>query len=292
MATKLIFGCGYLGCRVARRWHDSGHDVYVVTRSSKHARDFEAAGLRPIVADVTVPASLVNLPSAESVLYAVGYDRTANTSLEDVYVNGLSNALTALPPDVGGLLYISSTGVYGSTNGDTFDEDSPCRPDREGGRACLAAEQVLAKHPLGRRSIILRLAGLYGPSRIPRRREIALGLPLPVPFEGYLNLIHVDDAVSAVLAAEARGTPPRTYVVSDGHPVIRRAYYEELARLLSAPAPQFETPPENSAALARARVDKCVSNARVLRELGLQLAYPSYREGLAAIIAAEAEAAA
>jgi nucleoside-diphosphate-sugar epimerase len=244
------------------------------------------------VADVTMPASLVHLPAADTVLYAVGYDRTAGKSLEDVYVHGFGAALAALPANVGRLIYVSSTGVYGATGGETFDEDSPCHPEREGGRACLAAEQLLKGHPLGDQAIILRLAGIYGPDRIPRRRDIAQALPLPVPVDGYLNLIHVDDAVSAVLAAEERGKPPRTYIVSDGQPVIRREYYEELARLLSGPPPRFETPPENSAALERSRADKRVSNARLMGELGLRLAYPSYREGLAAIVAAENQAAA
>jgi nucleoside-diphosphate-sugar epimerase len=131
------------------------------------------------------------------------------------------------------------------------------------------------------------MAGLYGPGRIPRRQEIAAGLPLAVPVDGYLNLIHVDDAVSAVVAADARATPPRTYIVSDGHPVIRRAYYEELAHLLAGAPPKFAPPADESAALARSRVDKRVSNARLLRELEVPIAYPSYREGLAAIVAAE-----
>ncbi len=289
--AKLIFGCGYLGRRVAQLWHESGHEVYVVTRSSKHARDFEAAGLQPIIADVTLPASLVKLPRAETVLYAVGYDRTAGKSLEDVYVHGLGAALTAFPSDLGRLVYISSTGVYGATSGDAFDEDSPCHPEREGGRACLAAEQILTQHPLGRRTIVLRLAGLYGPDRIPAVRNCPRAAP-PSAVRWLLEPDSCRRCRPRGVGRRTRGTPPRTYIVSDGHPVIRRAYYEELAHLLSAPTPQFETPPENSAALARARVDKRVSNARLLCELGMQLGYPSYREGLAAIVAAEAEAAA
>lgn len=285
--VKLIFGCGYLGRRVAQHWLAAGHTVYAVTRSAEHARQFEQDGLRPIVADVTDPQSLAGLPAAETVLLAVGYDRAAGRSIEEVYVAGLRHVLDRLPEATGRLIYVSSTGVYGPTHGDVFDEESPCEPQRDGGRACLAAERLLAEHPLGGRSIVLRLAGIYGPGRIPLSSQIVAGEPLAVPVDGYLNLIHVEDAAQTVLAAAERATPPRTFVVSDGHPVVRRAYYEELARLLHAPPPRFCEPAADSAALARSRVDKQVSNARMLRELGVPLKYPSYRAGLAAIVVGE-----
>jgi nucleoside-diphosphate-sugar epimerase len=285
--SKLIFGCGYLGGRVARRWREAGEKVFVVTRASEHAREFERAGYTPIVADVLRPLTLVNLPAAETVLYSVGYDRTAGVSMHDLYLNGVRAVLDALPSDTGRLIYISSTGVYGQSRGEWVDEDSPCEPARAGGRACLAAEQAIAEHPLGRRAIVLRMAGLYGPGRIPNSPEIRRGQPIAAPDEGYLNLIHVDDAAGVVLAAERRGKPPRTYVVSDGSPVARRTYYEELARLLKAPRPRFAPPPADSPVAARATSDKRVRNSRMVAELGAPIAYPSFREGLAAIVAAE-----
>ncbi len=289
--AKLLLGCGYLGRRVAEVWHASGETVHVVTRSVEHARQFRQQGLTPIVADVARPATLVDLPSAETVLYAVGFDRTAGLSIHEVYVKGLEAVLDALPATTGRIIYISSTGVYGQTGGDWVDEDSPCRPERDGGRACLAAEQLLAAHRLGQRAIILRLAGLYGPGRIPRRRELLAGTPLPVPADGYLNLIHVDDVARRVVPAAQQAPVPRTYLVADGHPVLRREYYLELARLLGAPTPTFEAPASGSPAAARASSDKRASNRRMLEELRVKLAYPSYREGLSAILAAEAEAA-
>jgi nucleoside-diphosphate-sugar epimerase len=102
------------------------------------------------------------------------------------------------------VIYISSVGVYGPSDGDWVDESTPCEPHREGGKASLAAEQVLAGHALGRRGLILRLAGIYGPGRIPLAEKIRKGEPLPVSPEGYLNLIHVDDAARVVLAAEEK----------------------------------------------------------------------------------------
>ena len=281
--AKLIFGCGYLGSRVAQRWRERGDEVYVVTRSGERAAALKRAGYQPIVADVMRPASLIGLPVAETVLYAVGFDRTAGVSIRQVFVEGLRNVLASLPAETGRLIYVSSTGVYGQCSGEWIDEHSICQPQREGGQACHDAEQLLIAHPLGQRAIRLRMAGLYGPGRIPNAEEIRRGQPVAVPSAGFLNLIHVDDAVAAVLAAE-KAKAPALYLVADGHPVERSEYYRVLARILGAPAPRFESPPAGSPHAARAGASKRIRNERMLTELGVAPSYPSYREGLAAIV--------
>jgi len=238
------------------------------------------------VADVTEPATLGGWPAAETVLYAVGFDRPSMKTIEQVHAEGLRNALAALAEPTGRFIYISSTGVYGDSEGEWVDETTPCRPTRPGGRACLAAEQILLGHPLAERSVILRFAGIYGPGRIPRRAALMAAEPIAAPRNGYLNLIHVDDAAQAVLAAAERPMVlPRTYLVADGNPGVREDYYAELARLVGAPPPRFVEAPAKSPAAERATADKRISNLRMLDELAIQLRYPSYREGLAAIVA-------
>ena len=286
--AKLVVGCGYLGWRVATRWRDRGHAVAAVTRDAIRAQRMRHDGLTPIVADITRPESFsgVEWPAIDSVLFAVGYDRASGQPIYQVYVEGLRHLLAVLPAGVTRFIYISSTGVYGDFDGEWVDEDSPCQPRREGGRACLAAERLLAEHPRGRRAIILRLAGVYGPGRVPRRESIVAGQPVPAAADGYVNLIHVDDAAGVVLAAEAATLAPRTYIVSDGRPVRRGEYFREMARLLNAPEPAFVAPAADSHAAARASADKRVSNARMMAELAPTLSYPSYREGLASILSA------
>ncbi len=248
---RLIIGCGYLGSRVAPRWREAGDDVLVVTRSDQRAAAFQQQGLRPVVADVTSPATLAELPVADTVLYAVGFDRGAGLSMREVYVDGLRHVLDALPAATGRIIYVSSTGVYGQSDGAWLDEDSPTQPERESGQVCLAAEELLESHRLGDRAVVLRLAGIYGPDRVPNSAALLAGEPIDSPEEGYLNLIHVDDAATVVLAAAAHPQPSPRYVVSDGHPVLRRDYYAEAARLLGAPAPRFRSPPSGSPKLAR-----------------------------------------
>lgn len=281
---KLIIGCGYLGRRVARRWRQAGQEVCGLVRRESQGAEIAREGIRPIVADVTRPETLCDLPSAETVVYSVGFDPAGGKSRWDVYVEGLRAVLDSLSSAPRRLIFISSTGVYGEAGGQWVDEDTPCRPTRDSGEALLAAEQVLGSHPLGQCGVILRLAGIYGPGRLPRTAELREGHVLAVPVGQYVNLIHVEDAASAVLAAESHAQPPRIYVVSDGRPVDRREYLTRLAEVLNLPVPRFREPSLGEAMGGRGSGDKRVGNARMLAELGVKLACPSYFEGLAAAV--------
>jgi nucleoside-diphosphate-sugar epimerase len=282
--AKLIFGCGYLGRCVAERWLAAGEVVYAVTRTASRAAELAASGIQPIVGDVA-GASPIELPKdVRTVLFAVGFDRSGSRSIEDTYVGGVARAIGAMQGSLERFIYISSTGVYGQVAGNEVDETSLCRPTRDGGRACLAAEDTLRGSRFGERALILRLAGIYGPGRIPRSADLLAGKPIDAPATGWLNLIHVEDAAQIVLLAEMRAPLPSLYVVSDGQPVVRGDYYRELARLLGAPSPKFVAPPGGSPAAARAGSDKRVNPAKMLADLQPKLAYPSFREGLAAIV--------
>jgi nucleoside-diphosphate-sugar epimerase len=285
--AKLIFGCGYLGLRVARLWLALGEEVYAVTRSAERAAQLASEGIRPLVGNLVREPKLPLPARLSTVLFAVGFDRQPGAAIHEVYVGGLANAISSLPRPMDRFVYISSTGVYGQTDGEEVDEDSVCQPVRDGGRACLAGEELLAASHLGKQAVILRLAGLYGPGRIPRSGDLKAGRPIDAPSGGWLNLIHVEDAARIVLLTEARASPPRTYVISDGHPVQRADYFAELSRLLDAPPPRFVDPPPASAARQRAASDKRVNPRRMFAKLQPRLLYPSYRAGLAAIVADE-----
>lgn len=284
--SKLVIGCGYLGIRVARLWQSAGHEVFAVTRSAARAENLRAQGLRPIVADVTDQASLSSLPAVDTVLYAIGFDRRAAYSMRDVYVDGLSAALDALG-DFRRLIYVSSTSVYGQQDGAWIDEDSACEPATENGRICLEAERLLAAHPRGAQACVLRLAGIYGPGRIPRRESLARQEPIAVAADAYLNLIQVDDAAAVIDLVAKHPSPAPRYLVSDGHPVLRRDFYSHLAALLGLDPPRFAAPGERESSAGRGATNKRISNRRMLAQLKPNLNYPSYRQGLADIVASE-----
>ncbi|MBA3482280.1 MAG: NAD-dependent epimerase/dehydratase family protein [Pirellulales bacterium] len=297
--TRILFGIGYLGGRVAKLWKADGDHTIAFTRRDDPTEIMIEARVFTGQADVTRPETLTCLNDftklcgtpVEAMLFAVGFDRTAGPDIHAVYADGLQNVLAALPTSVSRVVYISTTGVYGPAGGEWVDEQTPPDPQREGGNASLAAEQVLRRHPIGRRSVILRLAGIYGPGRVPYLDKLRAGEPLAVPSAGWLNLIHVDDAARIVVAADQWAASqesddgPHVFCVSDGVPAVRGDYYAEVARLIGAPPPTFCAPPADSPAAARAASDRRVSNEKMSRLLGVELQYPSYREGLAAILA-------
>jgi nucleoside-diphosphate-sugar epimerase len=280
MAAKLVLGCGYLGRKVADAWKTEGHEVFAATRSAERAKTFAAAGLNPIIADLT--RQTPEFPAVESALFAVSWDRTSGTTPRQVYAEGLQRAVEGLvrsSPELRTFLLISTTGVYGDGEGGEVDEATPCRPSRESGQAYVEAEKYLADSPLGDRAIILRLAGIYGPERIPLLGEVQRREPLAVREEASLNLIHVEDAVATILACEARAPRPSLYCVSDGHPVRRGDWYRAVASAFGLPEPIFGPPTSDG---GRRGGDKLVRNSKLRREIAPSFRYPSYREGLAA----------
>jgi nucleoside-diphosphate-sugar epimerase len=288
--TKLIVGCGYLGLRVAKLWLAAGQAVVGVNRSPARAEELKQQGIVGVVADITRPQTLKVLPEVETVLFAVGYDAASGLPRRDYYVNGLQAVLKALSPKTEQFILMSSTAVYGQEKGEWIDEDSPCQPKTEPGSAFLDAENVLTASQFGPCAVILRLAGLYGPGRMLRRkRELLAGKPIVAEKERYLNLIHVDDAAAVVIAAETNAKPPRIFIVADGQPVKYCDYVTQLAKLLNVANPQFQQPTFLKRDKHSRSGNKRLSNARMRAELGIELKYPTYKDGLDADFAKERE---
>ena len=278
----LIFGAGYLGRRVAIQAANAGHFVWATTRTPRKANALSKSGLQPIVADWTDRRTLSAIPEVDQLLISVSYDRHSRQSRLDSQVGGLRNLLQVVPPHTR-VCYISTTGVYHQTDGRWVDEHSTTRPNREGGRVHLMAEELL--HRLRPRSpwTILRLAGIYGPDRVPRAADVIAGRPIRSPSAGFLNLIHVDDAVEAVFSTW-HGRCQRCYVVADDQPVVRGEFYREIARQCRASEPRFALPDVDAPVRMRSESNKRVWNRRLKRDLVRRLRFPTYREGLADVL--------
>jgi nucleoside-diphosphate-sugar epimerase len=232
------------------------------------------------------PDSLRALPSADRVFYCVGFDRAAGASMRDVYVDGLKNVLQCLPPTLKRLVFVSSTGVYGQTDQEWVDEDSPACPRNESGAVCLEAEECLRDWAgAGQTSVVvLRFAGLYGPGRMVRRSILERGEPIPGDPSKFLNLIHIDDAASAAAAALKAAEPEPLYVISDDRPVTRAEYYSRMAAVIGAPEPRFEPPAPDSPEGTRDVTNKRIRNDRMKRGLIATLDYPDITTGLASAV--------
>ncbi len=296
--SLLIVGCGYLGVRVAQQARSIGWSVVATTRNSSRWQSFTEQGFYPLKFDWNDSRDLVSLSSTlearevDRILIAVSYDRHSEIDRYASQVDGLARLLHTVgsasqrtgsrSPDV---CYISTTGVYHQTGGVWVDESSATRPTRDGGRAHLFAEAKL-RSCLGESPwTILRLSGIYGPGRVPRAVDVRAGRPIASPADGHLNLIHVDDAATGVIAAfESVASRQRLYIASDDCPVVRRHFYEEIARQTHSPAPVFVDPAKDSSVHFRSETDKRIWNRRFKRDLVPRLQYPSYVEGLQAIL--------
>jgi nucleoside-diphosphate-sugar epimerase len=280
-ASTLIVGCGYIGLRVAQRLREENPEskVYTVTRWRPRAAELDKQGFSPIIADWTDRRTLAGLPQCQRVLVAVSYDGRSGKSREASQVGGLNNLLDNLPAQ-SDLIYLSTTGVYHQQDGSWVDEASPARPIGEGGQAHLRAEALLHRQRPRGNWLILRLSGIYGPGRILRLADIAAGRPIDGPCAGYLNLIHREDVVRAILAAwQLRQRSRRLYLIADDQPVIRRAFYERIAQLTHSPPPVF-TATADASLSGRSQSNKRIWNRRMHRDLLPRLQYPSYIEGL------------
>lgn len=200
-----------------------------------------------------------------------------------------ANAIAA-SPHVATIVYLSTIGVYGDSGGAWVDETTTPRPESERSRARLAAEQAWATlRAPGRNVAILRLPGIYGPGR-NALREIAAGRAKRIVSHDHMfNRAHVDDIAAAIMAAIDRRYDGIVNVADD-EPAPSADPVTFAAGLLGAvPPPEipFEVAARDMSPMALSFwvTHRRVANARLKTELGVTLAYPTYREGLTALYA-------
>ena len=185
--------------------------------------------------------------------------------------------------------YLSTTGVYGDHGGAWIDEATTLTPNTERGRRRLAAEEAwLRLHRLNGLPLhIFRLAGIYGPGR--NQLETVLdGTAKRIIKEGQVfSRIHVDDIAGILLASMVRPHPGTAYNVADDDPCPPQDVVEHAAELLGKPVPPaiaFADAELSPMARSFYADSKRVANRRVKEELGYRFLYPSFHEGLAALL--------
>lgn len=278
------FGCGYTAEALLRRLAP---------------REMTCAGSKRSLPETDQP-----LPGLALVSYAGDRASAAVRSA----LSGTSHLLISIPPDLEGdvvlrhfrqdlaelpqlawIGYLSSVGVYGDYQGAWVDETSPTRPSSERSLRRLEAEQAWLAfgQEAGRRVEIFRLAGIYGPQRSvldnlrggSARRIIKSGQ--------IFNRIHVDDIARTLVAAIDTDTGHRIYNVSDDEPAPPQdvvAYAAELLGLTAPPEIPFEQTELTGMAASFWSESRRVRNNRIRHDLGVQLLYPTYREGLRSLL--------
>ena len=259
MAHLFIFGLGYTAKRIAASARASGWRVSAT--GSDGDLDFESC-----------ESVLAALAEATHVLSSVPPDReTGADPVLDSYGEALGERW---------LGYLSSTGVYGDTKGAWVDESAPTGTSRRSARAdCDAAW-------LARGARVFRLPGIYGPGRSAFDR-IKAGKAHRIDLPGQVfSRVHVDDIASGVMAALTSDAPAGAYNLGDDLPCSQNAVIEHACHLLGVEPPPLQSVEEAGLSpMARGfyAENRRVANGKAKRVLGWQLAYPSYREGLASL---------
>jgi nucleoside-diphosphate-sugar epimerase len=289
MATLLCFGFGYCAEHFVETFGQDFAQIAGTVRGAERAavlNAYDAGPLRALVFDGSHPTPELNnaIVAADYVLVSVppGMDG-------DPIIASCGN-IFADAKQLRAVVYLSTVGVYGDHGGGWVDEQTPPQPDVARSRERLAAEQAWQElgARLGVAVAILRLAGIYGPGQ-NALEQIRRGKARRILKPGQVfNRIHVGDiarAIDAAFTQEASGI----YNVSDDEPSPPGDPIAFAARLLGQePPPEIAfadaAPSMSLMALTFWQDCRRVNNDKLKRELGIALRYPTYREGLRALL--------
>jgi nucleoside-diphosphate-sugar epimerase len=280
----LIVGCGYVGRHVADRHLARGEPVIGVVRSDSSAQALVEAGIAPIRADLD--ADRLELPTQGAGVYYFAPPPDTGTTDPRLARFLASLAATSQPRRI---VYIGTTGVYGDCGGAWVDESRPPNPSVDRARRRWDAECRLRgwAEATGGELVILRVAGIYGPGRLPLER-LRRGLPMVAEDEApWTNRIQVDDLAAVCVAAMDRAPAGAVYNVSDGNPGNMADYFNRVADLAGLPWPPVVRLAEAGGRLSEGllsylRESRRLDSRRMLAELGVTLRYPTLAEGLPA----------
>lgn len=277
----LVAGCGWLGREIARRLIERGDRVTAIVRSKDSAARLKAQGVDARACDLTrdgaataLPGDLDGIVAAQS---ASGHDAHA---YRRAYVEVTRRLLEASCAPGVPFVSIGSTGVFGQRDGSWVDEATPPLPADATAEVLVEAERLVldgSRHAA--EGMVVRCSGLYGPERTGTIARVRSGaLHLGAGDETWMNFAHREDAAAVVVAALDRGRAGAIYHASDAGPARRRDVVAWIAaRLGIEPA----SVPSGGEAGGRRGSNRRISSETTRAELGIRLAYPTFREGLA-----------
>jgi nucleoside-diphosphate-sugar epimerase len=283
-SRALIVGCGYVGRRLAVRLAPQVPLTAIVS-SERSARELTRAGIPATALDLdTVQHAHPLLQLHDAAVFYLVPPPTSGVS--DIRIKRFL-AYSSGRPAV--LVYMSTTGVYGNTNGAIVDESTPVNPITARAQRRVSAEEITRVWCAERqvRRVVLRVPGIYGPQRLPLDR-LRRGEPvLQEEDAGYTNHIHVDDLVEACLCAAFNGEARGVYNASDGNYLTSTAFTRIVAHVAGLPMPREVSMDEAQLTFAPSRLSflnesRRVCNHRMLTNLGVKLRYADVEAGIRA----------
>lgn len=284
---KIFFaGFGDIARRIARQPEVAGVPLAAITRSEEKFALLEAQGIEAFLDSFDDPENLATLPLAECTVFYTAPPPGGGFSDPRVGVFCAQISPNNLPAKV---IYISTSGVYGDCGGELVDEQTPLNPQTARAKRRADAEsrlQQMAQQfdvPL----VILRVTGIYGPTRLPLQR-LQQNHPVLRPEDSNItNRIHVEDLARICVAAALRGDAGDIFNVSDGEHGTMTDYFNVVADHfnLSRP-PQISraeaTQVMNPLMLSYVDESRRMDNRLMLKKLGIQLRFQNLAAGLAA----------
>ncbi|USF87567.1 SDR family oxidoreductase [Candidatus Endoriftia persephone] len=285
MAEITIVGCGDIGARLAQRLIGAGEAVRGWVCSPDGIERLQRLRIPAALVDLDRPdAQGSDLEGAQLFYFAP----PPKQGVEDGRVAHLIELFAQLgqPRRV---VYLSTTGVYGDCQGEWVDETRPPAPRVDRARRRLDAEQRWRawSEATGGELVILRVAGIYGPGKLPQAR-LQNAVPMVCQAESPLtNHIHSLDLVEICVAAMQRGHNGEVYNVSDGQPGSMTDYFIQVADFLGLPRPPLISLEEAKQQLSPGMLSylaesRRLDNRKMLEELAVQLRYPNLDLGLPA----------
>jgi len=268
----LLIGCGYVGLPLARELLARGDMVDGWVHSPESAMVLEGEGFRRIITGSVGQREAWRLVDTryDLVIHAASSGGGGLKTYKEVFVDG-ARFINECQPQARRIL-VSSTSVYGQTDGEIVTEDSQAAGGNGPSQVLLFAES----EGLRNGAIVVRASGIYGPGRRVLFEKLRRGEAV-IDGDGsrWLNQIHRDDLVAAILYLVDHGQKAEIYNATDDEPVRLRDYYTWCAEFLSRPLPPYgPVDPKRK----RGLTSKRVSNAK-LRGLGWVPKFPTFREG-------------
>lgn len=280
-----VFGYGYSARALARRLAPKGWRVFASVRNAASIEPLAAEGVVGVAVD-DADGLADALAGTSALLITAPPDETGCPGLQTL-VRQLARA-EAFPDWTG---YLSTTGVYGDRRGGwVFETSRLAAQSLEGARRVAAERDWLeVGRGMGLTVQVFRLPGIYGPGRSALDR-LRAGQARRIAAPGQVfSRIHVDDLAAGLEASIARPRAGGVYNLCDDEPTANSdviAYAAGLLGMIPPPEIALEAAALSPAARRFYAESKRVSNARAKAKLGWRPAYPTYREGLAAILAA------
>ena len=279
----LIFGFGYTAKFLCQKFSKKNWEVFCTTRFKEKAKEIKSLNATPIFFD--------DEEKIESVLSKNSYilSTAPPENSKDPVVENYGHLLKKNSERVKWAGYLSTTSVYGDKKGEWVTEDTELEPNLERSISRVAAENSWIK--LGEnlliKTVIFRLAGIYGPGRSLVDRLMKDEDVYIVDKPAHLfNRIHVDDIVGAIEMAISSKSEAKIFNLSDDLPAKQLDVAKFAANLLKRKSPQtvsLESDLVSEMARSFYKEEKKVSNTRLKDELGYKLVFPSFKEGLFSI---------